>query len=319
MPKEWEKLRLIADAAERRLRQAFIDAVRQSATPELQRKLETAPSRAQANAFQVAAAIWTQATKKLQQLVAKELLDVQKKAWTAAASELGLQKTFDLTNPAAVEFARSRSTEFAQTLNGDTQRALRQVITSSFLEGIPPAQRARLLRESIGLAPKDVSAIANFRRLLRALSKRDSLDGLSETTMDRIRRSDIRLFSKKKDLDAERIQRLTDAYRARLLRERAVTLVRSETMGASNAGQQILWESAIQNKWLPQGKKTMRKFLVTPDDRLCPICRPMAGQIRGMNEDFVSPYNGEQRKTPPMHSRCRCAMGLIFSRNEYKS
>jgi hypothetical protein len=308
---EWELLLRIALLADARLQRLFLAAVQIARTLELQRRIEFALGKQNTDlALRLPAQAWLKATQELQVQTSNETLDVFGKAFAIAGDELGLKMSFDLTNPAAVEFARYRSSAFARTLNADTQRALRTVVSSSFLEGIPVRETARRLTQAIGLAPRDVTAVANYRRQLERLTERDSLDGLSKTDMDLVRRSDVRLLSKQ-GLDAARIGKMTDVYGQRLLKERALTLVRTETMAASNAGQQTLWTDAQANG-LFGAKVAERKFIVTPDDRLCPICRGMKNQVRGMNEDFVSTYDGTTVRMPPVHRKCRCVMGLVF-------
>lgn len=308
---EWELLLYVAALADARLRKAVLDAVRIAATLGLQRQIEAALGKHDTElAVRIPAIAWMKATQELQVQTSNETLDVFGKAFAIAGDELGLKLSFDLTNPAAVEFARFRSSAFARTLNADTQRALRTVVTSSFLEGIPVRETARRLRQAIGLAPRDVTAVANYRRQLERLTERDSLNGLSKTAMDMVRRSDVRLFSKTALTDGH-IDRMSEAYSQRLLRERALTLVRTETMAASNAGQQTLWNDA-QADGLFGAKVAMRKWIITPDDKLCPVCRGMKNQVRAMDEPFVSTDDGETAMMPPLHPWCRCAMGLVF-------
>ena len=41
------------------------------------------------------------------------------------------------------------------------------------------------------------------------------------------------------------------------------------------------------------------------DERVCPICEPMDGQIRSVGTDFLG-GGGEPSQHPPIHIRCRC-------------
>lgn len=87
---------------------------------------------------------------------------------------------------------------------------------------------------------------------------------------------------------------------------RAETIARTETMTASNQGQQALWDQAV-DEGLLTGKER-QVWIVTPDDRLCPICEPLDGQ----EADFGETFDTELGKVdgPPAHPRCRCTIGL---------
>lgn len=89
---------------------------------------------------------------------------------------------------------------------------------------------------------------------------------------------------------------------------RAETIARTETMLASNEGQQEAWNQAV-DEGLLNGTES-KEWIVTPDDRLCPICEPMDGQTVPLNENFTQPDTNEEVDVPPMHPRCRCTVGL---------
>lgn len=311
---EWEQLRAIADGGEIRLTKEFLKLIQVIATAELERRLLAALQRRQ---IQRAIAIVQQAfeasTALYQPALANELLTIEQKSYAVAANTLDLGKiigSFDLTNPEAVEFARTRGSQFVAQLTADTQQLLRTTISSSFIEGIPPRETAQLIRQSIGLTANQAAAMRNYRGFLEGLARRGALDDLPPSVLERVRRSDIRLLPKTTALSEARIDRMVEKYRDRLMKERALTLVRTETMAASNNGQQVLWNQALDRGLLNEAK-TRRKWIVTPDDKLCPRCRPMAGQLRKLDEPFQSPYDGTIAMTPPLHWNCRCAMGIV--------
>ena len=94
-----------------------------------------------------------------------------------------------------------------------------------------------------------------------------------------------------------------------MIRRRARSIARTEVLRASNMGQQLLWEAAVDaGEWRAQDVR--RVFIVTPDDRLCPICAPLDGMMVGLADEFVSPTNGASALVPPLHPQCRCAVGI---------
>ena len=90
------------------------------------------------------------------------------------------------------------------------------------------------------------------------------------------------------------------------------TIARHETSLAASKGQELLWNTAQEDGLLDPARFT-RKFVVVPDDRTCPICAPMSGQLRRMREPFVSPFNGVTALYPPMHIACRCGVTLVLN------
>lgn len=87
---------------------------------------------------------------------------------------------------------------------------------------------------------------------------------------------------------------------------RAETIARTETMKASNMGQQLAWDDATEHGLLTGFER--KQWITTPDDRLCPVCEPMDGVTVGMDEMFD--VEGAHLEGPPAHPNCRCAIGL---------
>ena len=130
------------------------------------------------------------------------------------------------------------------------------------------------------------------------------IDGLSATTANDIRELVEDAFDGDFDTDdlADQIFDLIgDAVRAE-------TIARTEVMRASNQGQLEAWDQATEKGLLTGNEKI--EWIVTPDDRLCPICEPLDEQTieRGGTFDV----DGDQITAPPAHPRCRCTIGLSF-------
>jgi len=96
-------------------------------------------------------------------------------------------------------------------------------------------------------------------------------------------------------------------YAVKARKYRAMVIARTETLRASNEGQSQAWSQA-KGEGLLTGLE-LREWIVTYDDRTCPICVPMEGQLRGLNEPFTLP-DGTQVMSPPAHPSCRCAQGI---------
>lgn len=53
--------------------------------------------------------------------------------------------------------------------------------------------------------------------------------------------------------------------------------------------------------WRASGVIEKKRWNSNNDEKVCPICRPLNGQVVGLDEDF-----GDGIPAPPGHSRCRC-------------
>jgi hypothetical protein len=60
--------------------------------------------------------------------------------------------------------------------------------------------------------------------------------------------------------------------------ERAELIARTETMRASNEGQQEAWDQAVEEGLLTGNEQ--QEWIVTPDDRLCPSASPSTASRR---------------------------------------
>jgi hypothetical protein len=190
---------------------------------------------------------------------------------------IGQQIRFDADLPHAVRAVDRYGARLVRQVSEETRAAIRAVLRRSIRTGIPPYEAARLIRPLIGLTSAQTqSVVSYFQALIQEGTSRD------------------------------RAQVLADRYAARRLRERAITIARSETLGALNNGQLELWDQAKRRKLI--GPKSRKEFIVTPDEKLCPICAPLDGVTVPIDEPFITSIGPVH--APPVHPRCRCAMSL---------
>lgn len=131
----------------------------------------------------------------------------------------------------------------------------------------------------------------------------DTISGISKTTREDIADLVEEAMSGEFDvatLASEITSLLGDSTRAELI-------ARTETATAANEGLMALWDQAVTNGYLkPTSKK---EWIVTPDDKLCPICEPLDGEQVGLDEEFD--VDGELMDGPPAHPNCRCVVALV--------
>lgn len=201
--------------------------------------------------------------------------------------------SLNLTNPRAQQWIDRHAAELVVEVSEETKLAIRDQLRQMFAQGIPADEIARRIRPLIGLTRRDAAAVAKLRARLEL-----------ENTK--------RLAEQRKPWPEERINAPVDAYAGRLLRGRAERIARTESIRASAEGQQELWRQATDAGFLDK-ERTRRAWLITPDERLCEICAPMADDkaLVNLEQPFGLP-NGETVMTPPGHPMCRCATGLVF-------
>ena len=215
-----------------------------------------------------------------------ELRDVFSKSSVALRSSLPKEITsklsFDLLNESSVRRLREYGGALITGITESTRKGIIDTIEIAFRKGGTTFQQAKQIRNSIGLTPRQAAAVENFRAMLIAEGRAPA-----------------------------QIKRMTNKYYQRQLNFRAKTIARTETIRASNAGQREIWSQAAEQGLLDENS-VRRGWVVTPDDRLCPICEP----IPEMNPDGV-PLNGlfdtpnGPMEGPPAHPNCRCAEAII--------
>lgn len=198
---------------------------------------------------------------------------------------------FDRTNPSAVLWVEQHAAELVTEVTDQTRRAIRKIITRAFVEGIPPREAAVMLRKVVGLHSRDEEAIDNLKQRIL-----DNPGGKVFAGKKPIRVPENGMTNKK-------LRDTLSSYADRLNNRRALLIARTETIRGSNEGQNQLWNQAVASGQLSRTAK--RVWIVTPDERLCPICEGLDGKIAPLNGSFDGRFSG-----PPAHPACRCTTGL---------
>jgi len=188
---------------------------------------------------------------------------------------LSLTGSFDMRNPRAAAWASQHVGENIRQVNQASKDGIRQILTDAQQYGGHPYETARQIRQFIGLTDRQISGILKYQ------GKLDE-EGRPKAQVDR----------------------MVDAQIRRKIRARANTIARTETIAASAAGQQLHWEDQMSKGYL-NNNEMEKVWIVTPDDKLCPICAAMGDERTAIDGTFT--FGG---KAPPRHPNCRCAIGL---------
>lgn len=189
-----------------------------------------------------------------------------------------MQMRFDLTRPESTTFLRQYDMGLIKQVSDDTRSAIRTIVQNAMQYGGHPTQQAKQIKSMIGLLPRQAQAVSNYRGALEE-------EGRS----------------------ADQVDRMADKYSDRLLRLRAETIARTETLRSSNQGQLASWKQAQSQGLL---RSTFRaQWLVTPDDRLCVYCAAVPAMNIGgvaLGGMFNTPLGPVM--CPPLHPNCRCIL-----------
>ena len=156
-------------------------------------------------------------------------------------------RTFDITNPRAIAWAKVRSAALIVEINERTRKAIRYMVSKGLEEGIAPKRLATLILQRIGLREDQVIALENFAET-----------GASTAQVAK--------------------------YAKQLLRDRALLIAKTETANAANAGQLELWIQAQEDGYLDPLQK--RKWVGIPDGRERKSHVWINNQPRGLTEHF---------------------------------
>ncbi len=201
----------------------------------------------------------------------------------AVMDDLGISLSFDLLNPRAALFARQRSSTLIKEVTRDQREAVRKLIFKGITSGDAPRVVAREVQQVVGLHSRQIVAARNFRTAqLEQLIRQHPRTAVSV-------------------LEA-RAQKNTQRFIDRQLKERAMTIARTEMNRASNVGQREAWDAA-KKAGLLDTDKAVRVWIAAIDSRTDDVCSGLDGVTVPYDEEFSE---GE----PPIHPRCRCTIGL---------
>jgi hypothetical protein len=195
---------------------------------------------------------------------------------------------FNRANPAAMRAAERLALDLVRGITEDARQAIRALVRDMFSGGdVTVDEVARRVRDHLGLTARQSQALRRRQEdLFRQAAAEDA------------------------PMTEARAEAETARYAQRLRADRALTIARTESMRAANAGQQELWRQAEAEGYLPPTQQ--REWLVTPDELLCEICAPIPGNGPvGLREAFVT-GSGNLLMHPPAHPNCRCTTALLI-------
>ena len=180
----------------------------------------------------------------------------------------------DMQRPRVRKWLKDNAARLVKEVNGTSRRAIRAIVRDGFAAGRHPRAMAKDIRAVVGLTePQSISVARRRAAMVEA--------GVAEGKVEK------------------RIAR----YAERLLKQRAETIARTESMSAVNQGRSAMWRQLQDDGGLePDARK---EWLTADDERVCPICGPL-------DEHKPIPLDGSYDTAvgllshPPAHPGCRC-------------
>lgn len=208
--------------------------------------------------------------------------------------------SFDVLNPRMVDAVRELETRVITTLDESIRDTVKAFVENGLRDGVNPRTVARQLRQVIGLAPNQETAVRNFERALRG--ENPNASPLDYQLRDR--RFDPTL-RKGAPLSEEQIDRMVTAYRKRLIAFNAETNARTAALDAQKLAQRLSWEDAIAKGIVIRDR--MRKTWVgVLDDRERATHVQMEGVTVGFDDVFVLPDGKRELIPGDGEFNCRC-------------
>lgn len=196
---------------------------------------------------------------------------------------------FDPMEQGVRNWINNHGSEWVTVISTEQREAINAMLNKSFSGDWSVDELARAIRPTIGLNKMQSIANVNYYKHVK-----ETLLANNPTM--------------KEATAAKKAQEAALKYAARQHRQRAYTIATTEMAFAYNKGADEGIRQAQQQGLMGTTKKI---WSTAADERVCEICGALEGQVVGMDNDFnfkgKELYAG-QKRTPPAHPRCRCAI-----------
>lgn len=216
------------------------------------------------------------------QEVVKYTRQAMAKAGGVTAKRVGLDISFDITNPRAIDYARTLGADMVRYVNNSARDNIRKIVGDLIEGAITPQQARRMIKQNVGLLPKHAVAVSNYEQNLLTAGKTPT-----------------------------QVVKMVDQYANRLLKYRADMIARTETARAMSVGQTEYWQQSMDAGLLPPD--TQRVWIAEPNyGNICKVCESFNGTTAPLNGGWWIGTNKYVEYPTDSHPNCRCATGLVF-------
>jgi hypothetical protein len=309
----------IAAKYEQTFAKAFLAAIREQITPEIERDFKKAWQTGSPSAVinsipffeeNPDADVWEDFTEKL----AVAYATVIQAAGDEATKDLNKQFDTDLTFYALPPEDQAEGIEIAKSMD-DVRRAAAGMTVDVNPYSIKWIEDHGLELVTQGISPQQKDVVTSI------IQSTMEVGGRPTAALDQIKANigltarDFNAANKRMALHLDsglsvgQATELTDKYRDQLLKNRAQLIARTETIAAQAQGRKDAWLVAEEGGHLPE---VIRRWLAPPPgpnpNAPCEICLDLDGTTAKLKEPYESmagPVDG-----PPAHPACRCTETL---------
>lgn len=302
---------------EARVRRAFTEYITRATSESMLRQVRQALERREVS---VALEIVAGHAVAMGDVITSIFIDVARDEVSALARQVAnsrISLSFDPSAPRAAAVMRQSRLSFIQEFTDAQRQAVRRVLVAALETGIGPLEAARAFKGAIGLTSYQLDAVDNYRRLLEQGDARALQRMLRDARFDR---SVLRAIHEGWAIDPERIARMVERYRQRMLAWRAEVIARTETIRVLNRARTEALAQVVEQAAIPTDA-VRRTWRSTRDSRVRDTHAQMDGQKRGMHEPFISPsgarmmFPGDGGLGAPASEliNCRCVLMVKVS------
>lgn len=170
---------------------------------------------------------------------------------------------------------------FSQLLEQTANASMRTAYNVASNMAYNSERTTRIMRDSVGLDPRSVTALENYER---------------------------NLTSVKYPVSPGRAKIMVNQYAERLKAQRTRMVSRTQTTYALNQARYQEWRDRANAG--VQDPATMVEWITTPDDKLCDPCAALSGIRVPFNQQFSTSVGNVFH--PPLHPNCRCTVILVL-------
>lgn len=209
----------------------------------------------------------------------------------AVAPNVGI--SFDPTNPRAADIMRNAKLGFIREFTNEQQLATRQALADSLQTGFEPAKVARVFRDTMGLTRYQLGVVDSYKTALEQGSRNAIDRALRDRRFDR---SVERAVDTGEPIPPERIDKMVEAYRRRMLSYRSETIARTEARQVLSEAQQEAMDQTMARVNL-SADDVEQKWNTTIDGRERMTHGALDGQVQKWGTPFQS-ISGAQLRYP---------------------
>lgn len=219
------------------------------------------------------------------QLMDRTYTDSTDMALEALPPPINKNLRYDINNPRLRQYMQSHTGKLIEKVTNDMRLTVLDAVQNTFTKGWTPRTVAEHIKGSIGLDQRRATALANYRTTLES----------------------------KNQFSQDKIDSMVARYSDDLLKQRAMTIGRTETRNATNDSQLSVWREGAQQGFID--KQKAKKVWVV-DGNPCEICEPMDGVAVGIDDVWILDSGDAVDIPSEAHPNCYCGMELDFGDDE---